>query len=158
MSERAIGYTLLTLGTMVMILASVQIILLMLGRTKPPTNFAFTEVYTSTANLVNETQTTQNGVTRRVADSQATPDAKSELNPDVANEAFNYALFFFALGFLLNTGHKMAEIGTRLLRPTTVQVTSRNMVDIARAAPSPNDIANQPSPVANLDVPAKPAF
>lgn len=123
MEDRVTGYILLVLGVVIMFFAIIQLGLLLTNVIKPFPAFNFTEVFT----LIQDVNNQVNG--------EATQTAVSEVNPQVVNSVLNHSTYFLYMGFMLNLGFMLAQLGIKLIRPTTIQVHPKNIKDIVSAAP-----------------------
>lgn len=160
MDEKLSGYILLALGIIIMVFSILQLGLLITRIIKPFPTFKFTQVFIALEEGKEAVQR-QQGVTL-TKEQQLLEQIQSKqaiISPDVVNEVLNFAVYFFFMAFLIQVGNRIATLGTNLLKPTTIKVHPRDIEDIARAA-AVKDIANQPSPMADvkLSPAAKSAF
>lgn len=140
MDDRITGYILLVLGVIIMIFAILQLGLLLTNVIRPFPSFNFTEVFT----LIQETQNQVNG--------EEGATAVSEINPQVVNSVLNHASYYLYMGFMLNLGFMLAQLGIKLLRPTTIQVHPKNIKDIVDNAPQASAMAMPPAATPPQDV------
>lgn len=145
MQDKTLGYALLSIGILVMVFGMIQMALLVTRVVKPYPTFSFTQIFQNksdlpVADLQNILQKAQGGSAGEAAAQTA---AISALNPDVANDVLNFAVYFFFMSFLASIGHKIATLGVKLIRPAVLKMTPR---DVENAMPS--SFVNQPSPVA----------
>ena len=142
MDDKTTGYVLLISGIIIMIFATIQLALLVTRVTRPFPTFKFTEVFTASSTIVQQTQR-QNGTDTPVTTQNEIPTNMS-LSPDVVNEVLNFAVFFFLMAFAVNMGYKVSELGVKMIRPTTIKVNPKNIESIVANMPDPTQ-----SPVAS---------
>lgn len=134
MDDKTTGYVLLISGIIIMIFATIQLALLVTRVTRPFPTFKFTEVFSSTSTLIEQSQ--QSGSTGEVENtSQSTTPVNMSLSPTVVNEVLNFAVFFFLMAFAVNMGYKVSELGVKMIRPTTITVHPKNIESIVANMP-----------------------
>ena len=128
MSEKAVGYILLTSGIIIMIFATIQIILVLTGKLEPISAF-------SSKTTGPEKQT---GVDISSLMQQLQPGASNStgavnmpnlqlIDPEVLNHTLNLTIHFFIMQFLLSLGFKLSSLGTQILRPIEVKLDSKTV-------------------------------
>lgn len=154
MDDRITGYVLLISGIVIMIFAVLQMALLVGGLIRPFPTFKFTEVLSKTQKIIETQQEITNGrINNIIAEERDGGDIV--LNPQVVNDVLNYALYFFLMAFAVNMGGKLADLGVKIIRPTTIKVHPKNIEDIVDSMPT---MQGQPSAGAPGAQPSKSLF
>lgn len=142
MQDKSFGYALLIIGILIMVFGMIQLALLVTRVIKPFPTFSFTEIFEN-ANapqvqaLLEKVQGTSG------AEEAAQSAAVSSLNPQVANDVLNFSVYFFFMSFISTIGHKIADLGVKMVRPAVLKMTPQDVQNSM-----PGNIVNQPSPVA----------
>lgn len=137
-----------------MIFAVLQMALLVGGLIRPFPTFKFTEVLSKTQKIIETQQEITNGrINNIIAEERDGGDIV--LNPQVVNDVLNYALYFFLMAFAVNMGGKLADLGVKIIRPTTIKVHPKNIEDIVDSMPT---MQGQPSAGAPGAQPSKSLF
>lgn len=134
MDDKTTGYVLLICGIVIMIFATIQLALLVTRVTRPFPTFKFTEVFTATGSVIQQTQQQQANGTTRTINEEISP-TNASLSPEVVNEVLNFAVFFFLMAFAVNMGYKISELGVKMIRPTTIKVHPKNIESIVANMP-----------------------
>lgn len=155
MDDRITGYILLISGIVVMLFASIQLVLLIAGLVNPFRTFSFTEVFSTTVEAVNLDQEQSPQAQSQAANQQIQQmqeqaqdyTGQMDINPKVVNDVLNFAVYFFAMAFAVNVGAKIADLGVRILRPTTIKVHPKNIEEVVQNMPdvSQSSVAQQQS-------------
>ncbi|MFW5703601.1 MAG: hypothetical protein ACOCXQ_02095 [Patescibacteria group bacterium] len=137
MDDRITGYILLISGVVIMLFATIQLALLVTRVIDPFPTFRFTEIFSSNAEMPQTDLTPEQR-------SLLSESSSFSLNPMVANEVLNFAVYFFLMAFAVNMGSKISGLGINLLRPTTIKVHPKNIEDIVQSMPNPQNAPQQP--------------
>lgn len=142
LSERLVGYILLTLGIIIMFFAAIQIIAVFTGNAKPIKMFSM-DSKMPTQQQSNQTledliaQLQQNPQTSLNTASLPTPQL---IDPKIINDILNLTVYYVIMQFILGLGFKLSNLGVQLLRPIVIQTKDKKIETIA------NDIsASQPA-------------
>lgn len=154
MDDRITGYVLLISGIVIMIFAVLQMALLAGGLVRPFQTFKFTEVFSTTQRIIETQQDLTQGRTNNVI-TEERDGGSIVLNPQVANDVLNYASYFFLMAFAVNLGGKLADLGVKMIRPTTIKVHPKNIEDIVDSMPT---MQGQPPAGAPVGQPSKSLF
>lgn len=113
MNEKVLGYILLITGIAVIFFAGFNVYMVFTKQMLPIQLFSFPSVGLDAAALL---------------DAKAPPGGpKVEILPaNVLNETSNIFAHMFLMGFMATLGHKIASLGTQLVRPIVVKVASKN--------------------------------
>ncbi len=144
MDDRITGYILLIFGIVIMLFSAIQLVLLIAGLVTPFRTFAFTEVFTTTVDAINLEEDSQAAQALEQAEGFT---GSMNINPKVVNDVLNFAVYFFAMAFAVNVGAKLADLGVRILRPTTIKVHPKNIEEIVQSMPDATQsaVANKPN-------------
>lgn len=142
MQDKSLGYALLSIGILIMVFGMIQLALLVTRVIKPFPTFSFTEIFASVNSpqvqaILEQAQGTENG--QSLTQGTSVPS----LNPHVANDVLNFAVYFFFMSFIATIGHKISDLGVKMIRPAVLKMTPQDVQNSM-----PGNIVNQPSPVA----------
>jgi hypothetical protein len=146
MQDKSLGYALLIIGILIMVFGMIQMALLVTRVIKPFPTFSFTEIFENANSpeiqaLLEQAQGTQAGT------SAAQAAAVSSINPQVANDVLNFAVYFFFMSFIATIGYRISDLGVKMIRPAVLKMTPQDVQNSM-----PGNIVNQPSPVAMQDM------
>jgi len=133
MTEKAVGYTLLAIGIIIMIVASMQAIMVFTGKSKPVRIFQSKTVAQQVA-PVQKTQEEllmdiQSGDFSSLMNSGMTSGLESfGIDPNMLNDSLNYTVYFFLMQFVLGLGFKLSSLGVQMVRPVQVVVRRNPLV------------------------------
>lgn len=144
MAEKYVGYSLLTTGIVVMIFATIQVILVITGQTKP---FEIIDYQTDTTAPVKQAQPSYNvdsiinqykngtDISGDLKNSMPQVDIGSSLGSIIdtksLNQIINLSLYYLIMQFVLGLGFKISTLGTQLVRPIIVKV-DKNRIENAK--------------------------
>lgn len=115
MTEKVVGYLLLTVGLATIIFSALDLIFVFTGRADPVTLFHFSGINLNLSSLIA-------GQLPAGAAVNYKPAAPAELIPaDMINQVGNMTVHLFLMGFLVSVGYKIASLGVQLLRPIVVK-------------------------------------
>ena len=116
MYDKAIGYTLLGLGIIIIFLAFFSAFQVATGENQPY------RIFNSEGISIDLSKLLENPTPP--ATTTASPAAyQTELiSADVLNKPMNFVAYFIFMGFIASIGHKISLIGVYLIRPINVQV------------------------------------
>ncbi|HBC72396.1 hypothetical protein A2379_02895 [Candidatus Amesbacteria bacterium RIFOXYB1_FULL_47_13] len=124
MSEKIIGYSLLSLGLLLILAAVLSVYLVFTAKTKP-------------ARVFNQTGITLN--LNQLLGPQVLPNTGTE-NPPVElisasalNDISNLTLHLLLMGFVAGGGYRIASLGVLLLRPIEVDLKTKSSPVIAKS-------------------------
>lgn len=103
MSEKVIGYILLSVGILLILFTAFNIISVFTGSAKPVQMFNFEGIGVNTSDLDLDL-----------------------VSPDLINQTSNLFAHIFLMGFISTVGFKLASLGTMLVRPIVVKVKEAN--------------------------------
>lgn len=114
MSEKLIGYILLSVGILLMIGPTVSVLLVFTHAIAPIQLFSFSGISLDMGQIMSA----------NLPAGMTLPAMQTEIIPaSMLNESANIFAHVFLMGFILNLGYKLASLGIALLRP--IQVTQR---------------------------------
>lgn len=127
-----IGYCLIMLGVVVMFLACIQVYRVFTRQAQPMQYFQFEGVKIDLRSLAPQIDTSaldqlrqQLNMPQGSAERQPTPAQMTEIIPaQVLNEPANLGVFLLFMGFLLNLGYRLADLGIKLVKPIYVRANS----------------------------------
>ncbi len=131
MSEKIIGYILLTLGVVIIFVSSFSVFTVFTGRAKPVQLFNFESVSIDFSQIVSASLPTtdlpeelKGSIPKNTA-----PSAKTEIiKGDMLNTTSNIFAHLVLMGFLASSGLKLAQIGVNLLRPIIVKLKEEKLL------------------------------
>ncbi len=130
MTERTTGYSLLTIGILIMIFAAFQIISVFTGKAEPITLFQMEQstISNSSENQNNNSilDQIQNAALGQNNGSAKLPDVQI-IDPEILNSILNLTVYYVIMQFLLSLGFKLANLGTQLLRPIQIKMKNRTL-------------------------------
>lgn len=110
-SEKIIGYLLLLTGIIIILYAVINIYQVFSGKATPIELFASDGISLDLAAIVGEGKLPSEG------------NFKTEIiSPDILNTSLNIFAHIFFMGFIVNVGFKIANLGTLLIRPINVKL------------------------------------
>lgn len=119
MTEKTVGYGLLTFGIIIMLLALIQVILLFTGWIPPIPLFRVPQRIETSKSAISIP-----GLPKEVSPviEQLLNQQQELLSPEIINKSFNITVHFFLLSFVCSFGFKIASLGTMLLRKMEIKV------------------------------------
>lgn len=126
MTERTTGYSLIIIGIIIMIFATIQIISVFTGRANPISFFQYEEKSSSNSNLDVNSLLNQLQKSSEVSglNIDSTPNFQL-FDPKLINQILNLAVYYLIMQFLLSLGFKFASLGVQLVRPIHVNMKNR---------------------------------
>jgi len=129
MSERVTGYSLLGIGIIVMIFATIQIISVFTGKAEPIPLFQYEKTTEKESqgssfnptDILNQLQ----GGSGSELEGMGMPNVEL-IDPDVLNDILNLTVYYLIMQFLLGLGFKLASLGVQLIRPIHVHMKNRD--------------------------------
>ena len=125
MTERIIGYILLTLGILVIIFSGLSVYSVFTGRAKPIEIFHFQSISIDLSQMVKENLPPE--ATKFMQQGQIRSKPTELLSADVLNDTSNILAHLMLMGFLVSVGFKLAQLGTYLIRPIVVKLKAKEM-------------------------------
>jgi len=117
MTEKVLGYFLIVLGILTIIFSVYNIYQIFASNKQPVNIFNFEGITIDLNNLVAK----QTGAT-------SIPRNETELiSADIFNKPLNLIAHLFLMGFISNSGLKIAIIGTNLVRPINVKLQAKEV-------------------------------
>lgn len=125
-----VGYALLALGVLIMLLSCVQVYRVFTRQTEPMQYFNFPGISIDLTKLAPQVDTSSLDALKKqfnlgVGGSKPTTESANatEILPaEVLNGPANLGVFLLFMGFLLNFGAKLADLGIKLVRPINYQI------------------------------------
>lgn len=131
MSEKIIGYSLLTLGVVIIFLSSFSVFTVFTGRAKPVQLFNFESVSIDFSQIISASLPTTN--------LSSAPGPKTEIiKGDMLNTTSNIFAHLVLMGFLASSGLKLAQIGVNLLRPIVVKIKEEKLLKAVNNQQNPS--------------------
>lgn len=126
-----VGYALIALGVFVMFLSSIQVYRVFTKQAEPVQYFDFPSVKIDLTKMAPKIDTSgldelkkqlnlRGNETSTVSTSQETEILPSK----VLNDPANLTVFILFMGFVLNFGYKIADLGIKLVRPVYIKANS----------------------------------
>ncbi len=113
MPEKYIGHSLLISGLLLIVFSAFSVYTVFTGKMKPAPLFNFPAVNFSANQLLDDSKSPVNFVA----------DDKIEVvSKELLNDTSNVLAHMFLMGFLASIGARIAEIGTKLMRPINVKL------------------------------------
>lgn len=123
MSERVIGYILITIGVVIIVVSAVNVVSVFNGSAQPVSVFSFDGISLDFGNLLIGDATPQEAQIIR----EQNPELSAQLvEANMINQPLNLFAHIILMGFMVNIGFKLASLGTMLVRPIRVNVKSDN--------------------------------
>lgn len=132
MTEKIVGYGMLTGGLLTIILAGLNVFGVFTGRIQPVTLFRFQGISIDSSQLVNQTYNLdteglppeQVALLEQIFDQQkAAPPQKIEILPaEILNQTSNVFGHLILMGFIASIGYKVAGLGVLMIRPIVVKL------------------------------------
>ena len=120
MSEKITGYLLLVTGIVVMVFSALSVYSVFTGKSQPVHLFAISGISIDFGQIVGGMLPPELAG-QAGAQTSKRPAQKREVIPgDVMNQLFNLLSYLMLMGFLMNFGYKLAELGVQMLRPIKV--------------------------------------
>jgi len=122
MSEKVIGYILLTIGFLVLIFSAFNVYQVFTGQIKPVQLFNFEGISLNLGNMLGtgEGMTAEQQIALNQQKAQIAP--QELISSDLLNESSNLAALLFLMGFMASIGYKIGSLGIQMLRPIVVKV------------------------------------
>ena len=121
MSEKIVGYLLISFGVMAIIYAVLNIFSVFSGKTKPVQIFNFSGISFDASQLLPQDLPSEASQLVRPESTQ-----KAEIIPaNIINDSSNIFAHLLLMGFLASAGSKVALIGAMLVRPINVKLRSK---------------------------------
>lgn len=108
MNEKTTGYLLLALGLIIILLSALNIYLIFTGQSRPAHIFNLSGI-----NL--DLSTLGLGLPTKAGSTQV-------ISANELNDSVNFFAHIFVVGFFVNVGFKIAQLGIELLRPVVVKL------------------------------------
>jgi hypothetical protein len=125
MSEKVIGYGLLSLGVIIMLLCSINVVLVFNKKIEPVKLFNYEGVSLDLSSFI-----PSNGLSDQIkalSGQKAVEPKKSEIiSSAMINDTSNLAAHVFLMGFLVGVGYKIASLSIQLLRPIEVKLKAKD--------------------------------
>ena len=112
MSEKVVGYILLTAGIIIIILSSLSVYYVFKEKAKPFDIFKLPGISIDLSNLA-----------AGEIPGNASADLKTELvDAEIINKPMNLVAHVLLMGFMVNVGFKIATLGVQMVRPIKVNL------------------------------------
>src|SRR3989344_5534149 len=124
MSERILGYALLTIGIVVMVLSGLSVYQVFTKKTQPVKLFNFTginiDLAQMTANQLTNLPPEMSQFINQGSNEKSNAYKTEILPADLINDSSNIFAHLLLMGFIASIGFKLAQLGTLLVRPIKV--------------------------------------
>ena len=121
MSEKIVGYLLISCGVMAIIFSVLNIYSVFTGKTRPVQVFNFSGISLDTSKFLPQDFPSQASQLVKPESTQ-----KAEIIPaNIINDSSNIFAHLLLMGFLASAGSKVALIGTMLVRPINVKLRNK---------------------------------
>ena len=108
MPEKAIGYTLLSVGILTILFTAFSVIQVFTGNAEPVQIFTFEGIGLSASELTGGAIPANEQI--------------DLISPELINDTSNLFAHIFLMGFISTVGFKLASLGTMMVRPIVVKV------------------------------------
>lgn len=130
MTEKILGYILISFGIMAIIYAVLSVYSVFTKKSKPVQLFNFEGISLDASQLVPQVpQDLPDNLppeASQLLNQQNLSSQKAELIPaSVLNDSTNIFAHLFLMGFIASAGQKIASLGTRLVRPINVKLRAK---------------------------------
>lgn len=123
MTEKIVGYTLLSIGLIVLGFAGLNMIDLVTGRVRPIEFFQFQPVKVDLEGMVRGSLPLESLPPEAKALVSGKPTTPTELlSADLLNQPANFVVHLSIMGILAGIGQKVASLGAMLVRPIHVRL------------------------------------
>lgn len=138
MREKVIGYSLVSIGLIIMIFCVINMVMVFSDNAKP---FSIFNISSSNSALNIGDIVSQLQKSNPSNLSQSIPAPKIDiLPPEVINQTLNLSTHFFLMTFILGFGYKLSSLGVQFVRPINVKLKS------SPETPLPNPPSSPPPP------------
>lgn len=118
MSEKAVGYSLLVVGILVILISALSVILVFTGNQKPVQIFNFESIGLDASSFLGGDLPPE----QRAIVEQAGSKKVDLIDAAILNDTSNLFAHLFLMGFVSTVGFKLASLGTMLVRPVVVKL------------------------------------
>lgn len=136
MREKVIGYSLVSIGLIIMIFCVVNIIMVFSNKAKPFSifNISSSNSALNIGDVVSQIQKSN----PEAGLNQSVPLPKLDiLPPEVINQTLNLSTHFFLMTFILGFGYKLSSLGVQFVRPISVKLKSNSETPITNLQSPP---------------------
>lgn len=120
MSEKVVGYSLLTVGIIIILLCGLNVFQIFNKQARPVQFFNFPGISIDLGSAISGSLPPEQ---KALVALQMGDKAKQEIVPaEVLNDSSNVAIHLFFMGFLASIGYRIASVGVELIRPVIVRV------------------------------------
>jgi len=140
-SEKKVGYALLSIGILLMVFSSLQIILVFTGKATPIEMFSFADALPQTNNEIRPQPLQKTSAAERALQMQKDPlsllqnsvgnvGLPNGIDTGVINKILNLTVYYFIMQFVLGLGYKLAFLGVQIIRPLKIAVEKSKLQSI----------------------------
>lgn len=123
MTEKLVGYALLSVGIIIIVYSAVNVVNVFSKRSSPVTPLNLPGISLDMSKLVG------GDITPEQKRQLENADLRAEIvKPELLNQPFNLVAHLFLMGFIASVGFKIASLGVMLVRPikVTLKESSKN--------------------------------
>ena len=125
MKEKVIGYSLLTVGILIILYAAFSVYSVFTKKQNPQDVFNLPGISLDLSGLVGSDLSPE----ERALMKEKNINTKAELiSPEVLNTPLNYTFHILFMGFIASIGFKIANLGTLMVRPIKVNLKEEKSV------------------------------
>ena len=125
MKEKVIGYSLLTVGILIILYSAFSVYSVFTKKQNPQDVFNLPGISLDLSGFVGGDLSPE----ERAAMEKSNVNTKAELiSPEVLNTPLNYTFHILFMGFIASIGFKIANLGTLLVRPIKVNLKEEKSV------------------------------
>lgn len=125
MSEKILGYVLITLGILVMIGASFNLYQVFTKQARPVQLFDFASISINTNEMVAANLPTE--LSGLMQQNPANVQKTEIISAEMINDSSNIFAHLLLVGFFVSLGYKLASLGVQLVRPIVVKLKAKEV-------------------------------
>lgn len=122
MQEKIIGFSLLTIGIIIIILSAFNVYRVFTGKINPVDIFSSQGITLDLSSLTGEDLSPEQ---RQALEEEGTSLRTQLVEPELVNKPLNLGVHLLLMGFLVNVGFKISSIGVQFLRPIKVKLREK---------------------------------
>ncbi|MBI4130030.1 hypothetical protein HY468_01800 [Candidatus Roizmanbacteria bacterium] len=128
MSEKVVGYTLITLGIFIIVFSLVNVVMVFTSKIQPVQLFNLKGISLDMSSLIPQDIIAGGDLPPELTSQlgRSAAPAPEIISPELLNQSSNLFAHVFLMGFLVSAGGKIATIGTMLVRPIVVKLKAKN--------------------------------
>lgn len=122
MQEKIIGFSLLTIGILIIVFSAFNVYRVFTGKTNPVDLFNSQGITLDLSSLTGEDLSPEQ---RQALEEEGTSLRTELVEPELVNKPLNLGVHLLLMGFLVNVGYKISSIGVQFLRPIKVKLREK---------------------------------